>query len=247
MNISFTRIYPKVSSLLNNKPEIEFIILIVISTLLLFSIVLIPYVSVTYELDRLYSLAAVPLSVPFIIGARISFILIYKIKAYVIFNRTNSSSLIDACIPKSIPFFIMLFVLIPYLLSITGVTYQMCGYPFSITLNSKGTEFDDLYVYDQEVSSSKWLGAHYLQNTVFVVDPAGSRPLRSHGLIPANEIDYVSFSAQKLINSYLYLRHYNVVSGKLLIDKMVKEMSNYKDVFRYKNKIYINSGSEIWV
>ena len=62
--------------------------------------------------------------------------------------------------------------------------------------------------------------------------------------------EYDSYSLlveDKKINGYIYLRYYNVVDGKL-VDRQCEEhnMTEYRDKFVGKSKIYNNGGSEVW-
>jgi hypothetical protein len=74
---------------------------------------------------------------------------------------------------------------IPYFLSITGVTYQIFGYPRQMALNSDTVEYNAEVVYDQESYSAKWLGDNIKpRNAMIYTDGIlGSMRLKSQGMI----------------------------------------------------------------
>ena len=56
-------------------------------------------------------------------------------------------------------YFIILLVLIPYFLCITGAMYNIFGVPHSIILNSEGDQYDMYYIHDQQLIAGEWLSS----------------------------------------------------------------------------------------
>jgi uncharacterized membrane protein len=148
-------------------------------------------------------------------------------------------------------YLIILLVLIPYFLCVTGVMYNIFGVPRSIILNSEGAEYDMWFVHDQESYGAKWLGdyAEKQHQKIYTADwGAGTRVLKSHGMLPKEFIDSMSFLEHKKINGYIYLRYPNVVNATLVSKTgEVYNMSDYSDIFIGMNEIYDNGGSEVYV
>lgn len=225
--MSFQDLNFKTSEFLKNKFDVEYSLIAVECSLLLVAMVALPFVSKGYGIDRLYTMTSIILAVFYIIGAMV-ISKILKIK----------------------PWTIILIVLIPYFLSITGVTYSLLGNHHSIILESKGDEYDRLYINDQESYGARWLGniqkdIYAMQKDIYT-DYLGGIRLSSQGLIPPRSIDPISLADNKEINGYIYLRTDNIVNDRIM-DKnnTYHAVANYS--FSGKNKIYESGGSEIYI
>jgi uncharacterized membrane protein len=147
-------------------------------------------------------------------------------------------------------YLIILLVLIPYFLSVTGVTYQMFGYHRTIILNSEGEQYDKLYVHDQESYGARWLANNAEQKNIRIcTDRIGDKKLVSQANFAPRAINRWSLTDEQdiEIKGYIYLRYYNVVNGKLE-DWQFEEhnLTEYSDKFAGKSKLYNNGGAEIW-
>ena len=213
---------------LKTKFEAEFLAMALACTGILALTVALPFVSTGYGIDRLYSLAVVILSVCFVIGG-IVLSKHLKVQTYLI----------------------ILLILIPYFLMVTGVSHQIAGIPASIILNSEGVNrYDAEYLHDYESCSAKWLKNYAAKGDKLYSDRFGIYKLISQGDFSPRSIDHTSFPERKKINGYLYLNYNNVVNrnvtkqdrteGDVMID-----ISDYADTFIGKNKIYANGGSEV--
>ena len=194
---------------------------------LLVVIVALPFVSTGYGMIRLYAVAATILSVFFVIGG-ITVSRRLKVRAYLV----------------------ILLMLIPYFLCVTGVTYQIFGVPRAIVLNSEGEHYDMYYMHDQESHGAMWLVNYAEQENIKIhTDWYGQRRLISQaGFLPRTiSRQTLTDERNREIRGYIYLRYYNVVDGKLL-DKQFEEhdMTQYETKFAGKNKIYNNGGAEVW-
>ena len=209
---------------LKSKFEIEYVIMAWLCSGLLVAMILIPFFSVGYEIQRLYSLVLVFLCVYFVVG-------IIILSKYL----------------KIKPYFIMLLILVPYFLFGTGAIYQLSGGTTSMILNSEGELYDIEYLHDQESFGAKWLSNNIEANTMlYVADNPGANKLISQGKISPQLIDYSSFPSRYKITGPLYLSYNNIVNGKFVFKDNIYDMANYTDVFIDKNKIYDNGGSEVY-
>ena len=225
--MSFPELNFKKPEFLKDKFEVGYFMIALACSGLLVAMVALPYVAVGYSMDRLYGVAISILGVFFVIGG-IMLSRYTGVRAYLI----------------------ILLVLIPYFLSVSGVTYQMFGYQRTIILNSEGEQYDLYYVHDQESCSAKWLGNYAEQENIRIyTDWYGERRLVSQaGFLPYT-INRQTLADERdiEIEGYIYLRYYNVVDGKLL-DKQFEEhdMAQYETKFAGKNNIYNNGGAEVW-
>ncbi|KFD41184.1 hypothetical protein DK28_0211540 [Peptococcaceae bacterium SCADC1_2_3] len=208
--------------------DLEYLFLGLVCIIILVVSVIFPMVSTGYDLARTYFQMTAVLAVFFVFGG------IFAIK----YSKL-----------KLPPNWLLLVVLIPYFLSQTDFTYQMFGFPRSMVLNSKGEQYDEYYICEQEVSSVKWLkNKGELQNNEIYTDHAGVTRLMSSAEIATSHLNQTMLLEQgSKINGYIYLRHFNVIDGKLL-DRKYKshDIVKYQATFKEKDKIYNNGGSEVY-
>lgn len=223
--MSFPGLCAKKSIFLKEKFEIGYLTISLISAGLLLMPIIFPFVSKGYGIQRLFGTSSVILSIFFVIGGLVI-----------------SKSL------KIRPYLLILLILIPYFLSITGVTYQALGHTRSLTLNSEGEQYDLLYTTDQEVYGAKWLGIYAAKNRIiYAADVYGGIRLTSQGLIAPSIINTDSFIEHRDIEGYIYLRRYNIINGKLMDNyNNVYNMTIYQDTFTKRNEIYNTSSSIIY-
>lgn len=250
------------SDFLKDKFEVLYFVIALILSGLLVAIVSLPYVSKGYGLGRAYPLSSTILAVFFVIGGiilskNLSLNLLRRglKKALLKKQRQEENALLNL-VKKSVgrendsqvqAYLIILLVLIPYFLCITGAMYNMFGEPYLITLNSRGEQYDNMYVHDQETYSAIWLRDNgELENATIFTDYVGGTRLISQAGIPI--FDYYSlFIKGHKIEGYIYLRYYNIAFSKLLDSNNIgQDITEYEDKFVGKSKIYDNSGSEIW-
>ena len=214
---------------LKTKFETEFLAMALACTGILVLTVALPFVSTMYGIDRLYSLAVVILSVCFVIGG-IVLSKHLKVQTYLI----------------------VLLILIPHFLMVTGVSHQIAGIPASIILNSEGANrYDVEYLHDCESCSAKWLKNYAAEGDKLYSDRFGIYKLISQGVFSSRSINRASFPESKKINGYLYLNYNNVVNGNVTKRDRTKgdviiDISDCANTFIGKNKIYANGGSEVY-
>jgi len=208
---------------LRRKFETEFFLLAVMGSVVLVATVALPFMSLAYGPQRLYFQMAVPLSVFFVTGA----IILSK------YLRVNSHLLI-------------LLVLIPYFLFVTGAVQEAFGHHVRYILDSEAPTASYELVYDQESQAAPWLKEHMDENSMIYTAPLGGRKLISQGKIAPRLVDSWAFFYHEEIDGYVYLNHNNVVNGKLAFGREFCDMSEYSDLISGKNKLYNNGGSEIY-
>jgi uncharacterized membrane protein len=228
--MSFQELNFRKLDFLRNKFEVIYFMLVVVCSGLSVIIISLPHVSVGYGMERAYSIVITILSVFFVIGG---IVLSKHLKVQ--------------------PYLIILLVLIPYFLCVTGVTYNIFGVPHSILLNSEGEQFDELYVHDQESFCAKWLKVHSQDKTGVYTDFHGRFGLLSQAGFSPNSVNWYNLVHHEKIDGYIYLRYYNVVNTKLVgcnkssVIFTSYNLTEYDDVFVEKNNIYNNGGSEVHI
>jgi len=223
--MSFPELNFKKTDFLREKFEVGYFVAALVCSGLLVAVVALPFVSIGYGMDRAHLLGIVILSVFFVIGGMmISGHL--KVRAYLI----------------------ILLVLIPYFLCVTGVMYNIFGVPREITLNSEGEQYDRMYVHDQERCCAKWLKSNTDEKAKLYSDFFGTARLKSQGLIrsPMYAKTFIEEGGH-IREGYFYLRYTGVVDSKLLEwGGEWHNITEYEGMFEGACKIYANDGSEVY-
>jgi len=222
--MSFPELDFKKPDFLKDKFEVGYFMIALGCAGLLVVMVALPFVSSGYGIGRLYALTTTILSLFFLIGG-VTVSRYLKVPAWLI----------------------ILLVLIPYFLCVTGVTYQMFGVPRSIILNSEGEQYDLYYIHYQESCSAKWLGNYASEKTKMYADFYGSRRLLSQGKIQSPQYQFPWLSNPDIVDGYTYLRYSNIMNGELIGRySKVYNLTDYQDLFLKENKIYCNGGSKVY-
>ena len=226
--MSFPELNFKKTDFLRDKFEVGYFAVALICSGLLVATIALPFISVGYGMDRAHLLGIIPLSVFFVIGgiivAKYLDKLLYKKK--IVKNKREVQA-----------YLIILLVLIPYFLSVTGVTYQMFRVPQAITSNSEGEPYDTYYVHDQESYSAKWLKEYSESKSKIYADHEGRLRLVSQGKFSYHSINSLP-TTRRIDKGYIYLRYYNIIDSEFL--------SEYSHQFVGKSEIYDNGGSKIY-
>ena len=269
--VNITDIGHKKPAFLKTKFEMEYLLMVLACAGLLVIMVALPHVSRGYEIQRLFSLVLIILSVCFVIGGMTlsNFSLKKKLllkkkkegkNAQQTFKKSSIKNL--SFKKKALPkkqneerngsevraYLIILSILIPYFLFHLGAMHQICGVGSAYTLNSEGEGYDREYVHDSESCGAKWLSMNGKKDSqIYTADRFGEWWLMSQGKISSNRIDHRAFSegSNFRIGGYIYLNHNNVVNGKLSVTGKCN-MSEYSDRFIGTNKIYDNGGPEVY-
>jgi uncharacterized membrane protein len=218
--LSITDIHP----ILKKKFEVQYVLMALLLSGLLISMIVFPYLSKGYGVDRIYSLAMVILSVFFIIGG----LLISK--------KFNFN-----------PNIFILAILLPYFIVTTGILNITLDYsrgPMTLSFDSK--EFDYMYVHDSESCSAIWLKANNCNYSILAPDGYTQNSLVSQGKFSPGFVFNYDFYIHKIKNKdYIYLGYNNVINNNFIF-KGSHNISEYSDMFVGANKIYTNYYSEIY-
>lgn len=208
------------SSLLKSKIDADYLLLSLVITGLFAAVLLLPQISMGYSFSRIYFFGLVVMSV------------------YVVIASLQLSRLVK--IPSLL---ILVIILIPYLLCVSGVLYAAFGMPKSILLNTAGYDYNSMFIHDQDYAGVTWLRQHSYENSVVYGDSFGNLPLSSYGAFDPNREKLLAYYDGYDSNSYIYLRYFNIDTGKLMNPAV--NVSDYAPI-RETSAIYDNGGCEIW-
>ncbi len=254
--MSFPELKFKKPDFLKGKFEVVYFVLVLACSGLLVTILAIPHISKGYGLGRAYPIASTILAVFFVIGGIMLWKYLNKIIAALHGKASlnNKKSVIKKLFLKKetfaketkkgkngsevLAYLIILLVLIPYFLCVTGAMYNIFGVPHSIILNPDyNGNWGIRHV--QEDYSGRWLKNNTDQRNEAYADARMHRVLLTHSIDSIRAKDIKSIKCG--INSYICLGYYNIIKKIEQYD-----MTEYSDVFIEKNRIYDNGGSEVW-
>ena len=211
----------KQPKLLKNKIEIEYLIMALTCVILLISVITLPIISQAYDMSRFYFLVTVFLAPFLIIGG------LYVSK----FLRIR-------------PTLLILIVLIPYFLFVTGAIYQLAGVQYDPTLNYNGDSFERSYVHDYEVYTAQWLELSYGLNpdySIYVLNSRGKDILISQGKINPQKLAYLPDTTKiNKIKSYITLFNTDLSTNN-------ETYANEAYLSKNKNIIYDAGNSKIYL
>jgi uncharacterized membrane protein len=232
--VAYITLYTKKSG---NEPWMKFDMEYVIASLVLVTLVvisvLVPFMSVGYNLERLYMQALVFLAPMCVIGI------------FAVFRRFGTDMTVTG---------VGLMIAV-FLLCQTGLMYQAFGLPSSISLN---TADDSGYlIYPEEIAGAQWLSANETPAHVYA-DNYGTLRLWSYGDIPRgygfdkgayllNSAGYGYRSMRyDLLNSYVYLDYYNLKDGTISDGWGIGQtpLSSFSYLDRL-DEVYDNGGSAV--
>lgn len=273
--MSFSELKFKKPDFLKEKFEVTYFLIALACAGLLVVMVALPHISIGYGIDRLYAVAIVILSVFFVIGGiTLSKLFFFFTKRKPVLKEKQKSLIKNFSFNKKLllkkqkegknalrnpirkgddkkkssevlAYLIILLVLIPYFLCVTGVMYNIFGVPRAIILNSEGESHKARYLYDSDSRAAKWLGWNAEKNIRFYSTGMGGNYLMSQGKIPLHRTDTHSLLKYK-VKGYIYLLHDNLVEGRVSVGSQCYNLTEYSDRFIGTNKIYANGGSEVY-
>jgi len=264
--VAISNVKLKKPDFLKTKFEIEYLTMASIGAGLLVAVIVLPYISRHYSLERMYSFIIIILSICFIIGSitlskqtfKKSLIKNLSLKKKALPKKQkkawkdeigkekgNRKSVSGKNTSQVRAYLIILLILIPYFLFETDMMDQIFGPADGISLNIEGGRGYAHYVHDQDSCAAKWLKGYAETNCIVYTDVFVNREkLISQGEFSPRSA--VSTSYLKYKKGYIYLSYSNVVNGKLVTPEGVVNMSDCADVFVGKDMIYDNGGSEVW-
>jgi len=218
-----------IPGVVRSKLDPEYVFLSFNCLLLLLLYVVLPYVSIGYDIQRIYSFVIVIISIFFVIGGAH----IMNILLQIIHNLGIAKELTK---PKRLDM-LMLIILIAYFFCGNGVIYNIFGEPKSIVLNSDGLSYDEVYIHDQDSFGAKWLSRTMDSNKSIATDYFGPNIFLSQAKL--KDCTYRIFTEE--YRGYTYLRYVNNVKRKLMISPLVwEDLLNYKKFFIDRSEIYDN-------
>ena len=261
--IVISNINLKKPDFLKTKFEMEYLVMALACSGLLAIMVALPYVSVVYGIQRIYSLVIVILSVCFVIGGMTLSDFLSKertcAKKETLFaskkrlrENISQQTFKKHFASKSVgsengsevqAYLIILLILIPYFMFTTGAMYQIFGMPGSLNLISEGEGFNHEYIYDSESCAAKWLMVNSEKKyLIYTTGGFGEWRLISQSKILPHRIDRDSIPMhKKLEDGYIYL-YYSDLKGV----SREGNLNIYSDTLIEKSKIYDTNCAEIY-
>lgn len=262
--MSFTELKSKNLDFLK-KIELEYFVMALACSGLLVAIVALPFLS-NYGIGRSYAVATTILSIFFVIGGimLVEYILFFIKNPFASKNfygkkylqklhikGKNKSYLGKTFFSKkriggkkgsdAKAYLVILLVLIPYFLCVTGVVYNIFGVPRSILLNSEGEQYLSMYVHDTDVISSEWLNKYAYENAEIYADHAGRLMLGWDGMPNITSLYFIRNSG------YIYLTYATVLDKREnVVGNFYDNLANYGLSLINESKTYSNGYSEIY-
>lgn len=237
---------------LENKFSGLFFVLVITVTGLLGLMIVVPYLSDGYDLARVLPLCNTILSVMFVVGGIAVAEALHFIVRYPGDRRRRDERSAPPIGGKrnllvKMSLIVILVVLLPYFLSATGVLHTLYGDNRDVVFHADGPQYDMKYVHDTEAQGAVWLKQRMNSDRKVFADGFGISRLMSLGEMPHSSL--ASFVQYGWVSreSYIYLRYKNVVDDDLIdFDGKYRDMDEFVQIFRHKDKIYSNGGASIW-
>lgn len=240
-------IYPYISTFLKISLIVGFIYLLLNKTgkkivsveykiMCLFSLVLIaifmflPYISLSYNLERVIQQCLIMLTLPMILG-------LYFIWRTLFIRK------------EKLIFFISSLIILIYFIFPSGLVNQFAGGTGYLQLNNFGEYYNRYYFHKSEQSSLQWMSDHYDKNSYIYADTYAKLKILPFSSIKQNIItDILPSVIDK--NAYVYSSYSNTIDKlAIAINRNTQEISyNFPSNFlnNNKNKIYSNGYSELF-
>ena len=199
----------------------------VVALTLLAMFIILPSVSFFYGSDRLFFQLLIFTAPIFIIGT-------FKIAE--ILNKVVKKP--DLKVALVLVLLIFLFI------CNTHLQYELTGIPFSPEYDKTGITRGELYIYDGELTTAKWIGTYRASDINVYSDAVGFNRLFMSDV--RTNVVGINFN-NKTINGYLYMGNANVNNGKFYdtIDSQ-QNVKRFSSFFNNKSKIFDDGYGEIW-
>jgi uncharacterized membrane protein len=215
--------------------DMEYVFASLILVMLVILSIVMPFMSVGYNIERLYMQALVFLAPMFIVGF------------LAVFNRIH--------VPRDAAITCIGLLVAVFLLCQTGLIYQAFDMPGSVALNPDDNS--GYLIHPEEVAGAYWLAENEAPDHVYA-DNYGTLRLWSYGEIPRGYgYDRGAFSLNSqgygyrgtqydILNSYVYLDYYNVNDGMLSDGWGIGQTPvSYFSLLDRMDQVYDSGGSEI--
>jgi uncharacterized membrane protein len=212
------------TSILKSKFDTEYFLLAVVGSVMLVVSIAIPYISLGYDLIRIYEQTAVFLSVFLVVGG-----------------------MLISQLTKINKHIILLIILIPYFLFTTFAAYEVLGLHETYILNSKANDADYDVINEQETIASLWLEQNMDGiSLIYTADSYSANILFSQGLISDKLVNSANFDNHGDTAGYIYLSTNNVVNQKFVVGNEAYDINKFADILNERDLIFSDGGSEIY-
>jgi uncharacterized membrane protein len=199
----------------------------ILSFILLALFIILPSVSLFYGSDRLFFQ-----------------LLIFTVPLF-IFGTLKIAEMLNKVIKKpdlKVP--LILILLIFLFICNTHLQYEFTGIPFSPEYDKNGITRGELYIYDGELTTAKWIGTYRSDDINVYSDAVGFTRLFMSGV--RTNVVGINFN-NKTINGYLYLGNANVNEGKFY-DTINSQQSvpRFSYFFNNKSRVFDDGYGQIW-
>jgi uncharacterized membrane protein len=206
------------------RKEYIFVVFIALASVLLF--MLLPDLSIDYNLTRLYMQALIVLALPGMAGGLALLKLIFKKYDYI-------------C---------LLSIIVIYFLYLSGFLTNIFGGQAYMQLDNFGDDYEKFYTFQTEVQGAEWLSENRDKHLNIFADEVSNLRLFSFGFINSAIITIAPKAIEK--NAYVYLRYENIHKQRADATYLNKQILyfSFPVPFLEKNKdlIYNNGGSEVF-
>ena len=197
----------------------EYLIIAAICILILFMMVILPFISLGYDIQRVFALTSIILAIFFIFGG---------IQTTSFINKLIKS-------PQIPVYAILIIILSLNFFCVTGVFYEYFGDSRAIILNSDGPQSYNFQVYDRDVESVLWLNNYMPLKSLVYTNQLGSRIFSSR----YGRNDYIKkyiadYSPQ---HYYVFIRTGTNINGGIL--------NGYPFLIKYE-KILDSGGGQVY-
>lgn len=212
------------------KFETEYIVAIILSVVLLVLFVVLPYISIAYDVSRLFFQLIIFLAPIFVIGC-ITLAKFLKKPRWDVW--------------------IMIILLISLFSCVTYLQYHFTGNPYSAIYEKDGVIRNEAYIYPSELVSAEWIGYKGENITIYSDGREFPRFSQAFGVsLYSKSINGSYFGFNRTVDlGYIYLGRVNVRDKKIMDiadDIITADLDDYAHLFESKSRIYDNGGSQIW-
>lgn len=209
------------------KINFEYVLLTVFSMLVLFAVMVLPFASIIYDVERTFQQLLIVLSLSAVFGA------------LVLFKSVN----------KKVSIILISVIFLTYFLFRSGFLTQISGETTaSIQITNVGGNYNELYTHDSEIKSASWLSNNRDKNDLIYADVRGLSKLWLSDTTYSEIISDI-FPSTLDTNAYIYSSYTNTVKNGTYIYSG-GQLINYEFPTTFlnvnKNLIYNNGSSEIY-
>ena len=209
--------------------DVEYLFLAIASLIFIILVVILPHISVAYNVERVFFQSLTFSSFFILIGMEIIF------KSF-----------------RSLKYFLILSVLVIYMLYQSGVTAPFTGNVLRVNTSNTGMEYDEHYIHEEDISAIKWISNRYDNYMYIYMDFMAIPKFKAFAGRNINKIQYVIPNIIDKSN-YVYASYSNTHGNIAFIDDIIYSSGNTLAIsypFNFlntnKNLVYNNGGAKIY-